>query len=79
MAMPDVQTKPDDTITETGEVGPKRRMSLSPLNQRRWRNFRRKVLDVEKDFPGIKEGVLGMKFIDAVVKSSAKNAKWTKL
>jgi predicted dehydrogenase len=40
---------------------------------------RRKATDVEKDFPGIKEGVLGMKFIAAVVKSSAKNAAWTKL
>ena len=45
----------------------------------RAKEARRKVLDVEKDFPGIKEGVLGMKFINAVVASSAKNAKWTKL
>lgn len=45
----------------------------------RAKEARRKVLDVEKDFPSIKEGVLGMKFIDAVVASSARNAKWTKL
>ena len=41
MAMPEVQTKPEDALTETGEVTRKRRMRLSPLNQRRWRNFRR--------------------------------------
>jgi predicted dehydrogenase len=38
-----------------------------------------KASEVITDFPGIKEGVAGMKFIDAVVKSSAKNAKWMKL
>lgn len=40
---------------------------------------RKKVDPMVKDFPGIKEGVAGMKFIDCVVKSSAKNAKWTKI
>jgi predicted dehydrogenase len=40
---------------------------------------RKKPTDVEKDFPGIREGVLGMKFIEAVVASSKKNAAWTKL
>lgn len=45
----------------------------------RAKNMRKKATDVEKDFPGIKEGVAGMKFIDAVVKSSRKNAKWMKI
>jgi predicted dehydrogenase len=40
---------------------------------------KRKPTDVEKDFPGVKEGVLGMKFIEAVVASSKANAAWTKL
>ena len=30
-------------------------------------------------FPGIADGVAGMAFIEACVKSSAKNGKWTKL
>lgn len=36
---------------------------------------------LEKDvsFPGIADGVAGMAFIEACVKSSAKNGKWTKL
>lgn len=34
---------------------------------------------IVKDFPGVKEGVAGMKFIDAVVKSSANNAAWTEV
>lgn len=33
----------------------------------------------EHDFPGIKEGVRGMKFLEAVVKSSAGNSTWTSL
>ena len=45
----------------------------------RAKNARKQPTDLEKDFPGIKEGVLGMKFIEAVVKSSKKNAAWTKL
>jgi predicted dehydrogenase len=40
---------------------------------------REKASDLITDFPGIKEGIAGMKFIDAAVKSSAKNTKWTKL
>ena len=35
--------------------------------------------DPALDYPKIEDGVRGMAFIDAVVKSSAKNAKWTKL
>lgn len=31
------------------------------------------------DFPGVSDGVRGMKFIEAVVKSSAKNAAWVQL
>jgi len=45
----------------------------------RARATRTKASALITDFPGIKEGVAGMKFIDAVVTSSAKNAKWTKL
>ena len=45
----------------------------------RARARREKIPEIVKDFPGVKEGVAGMKFIDAVVKSSAKNAKWTKI
>jgi len=40
---------------------------------------RKKVDPLAKDFPGVKDGVRGMQFIEAVVKSSAKNAKWTKI
>lgn len=40
---------------------------------------KRKPTDLEKDFPGVKEGVIGMKFIKAVVESSNNNAAWTKL
>jgi predicted dehydrogenase len=40
---------------------------------------KRKPTDLEKDFPGVKEGVLGMKFIEAAVASSKNNAAWTKL
>ncbi len=40
---------------------------------------RKKVDPIAKDFPGVKEGVAGMKFIDAVVKSSKKNSAWTKI
>lgn len=35
--------------------------------------------DPANDFPKIEDGVRGMAFIEAVVGSSAKNAKWTKL
>lgn len=31
------------------------------------------------DYPGIDEGVRGMKFLEAIVKSSAANCEWTKL
>ncbi len=37
-----------------------------------------KKLDKDVDFPGIEDGVKGMAFIEACVKSSAKNGKWTK-
>jgi len=40
---------------------------------------RQKVPEVVSDFPGMKDGVAGMKFIEAVVKSSKKNAAWTKI
>jgi len=45
----------------------------------RARANRKKTSELITDFPGIKEGVAGMKFIDAVVKSSKKNAAWIKL
>ena len=35
--------------------------------------------DLANDYPKIEDGVRGMAFIKAVVASSAKNAKWTKL
>ena len=35
--------------------------------------------DPALDYPRIDDGVRGMAFIDAVLKSSAKNAKWTPL
>lgn len=35
--------------------------------------------DPANDYPKIEDGVRGMAFIEAVVSSSAKNAKWTKL
>lgn len=45
----------------------------------RARAKREKASEIITDFPGVKEGVAGMKFIDAVVKSSGKNAAWTKI
>jgi predicted dehydrogenase len=45
----------------------------------RAKNANQEPTELEKDFPGIKEGVLGMKFIEAVVASSNNNAAWTKL
>ena len=38
-----------------------------------------KKLDKDVDFPGIADGVAGMAFIEACVKSSAKNGKWMKV
>jgi predicted dehydrogenase len=38
-----------------------------------------KKLDKDVAFPGIADGVAGMAFIEACVKSSEKNGKWTKL
>ena len=35
--------------------------------------------DVANDFPKIEDGVRGMAFIEAVVKSSKANSRWTKL
>jgi predicted dehydrogenase len=40
---------------------------------------RRKATELEKDFPGVEEGVRGMQFIKAVVQSSKKNAAWVKM
>lgn len=34
---------------------------------------------VYQDFPGVEDGVRGMKFIDAVIASGQKNAAWTKI
>ncbi len=45
----------------------------------RARAKREKASELITDFPGVKEGVAGMKFIDAVVKSSKKNSAWTKI
>jgi predicted dehydrogenase len=36
-------------------------------------------LDKDVDFPGVEDGVAGMRFIEACVKSSSKNGKWTKV
>jgi predicted dehydrogenase len=38
-----------------------------------------KKVDKDVDFPGIEDGVKGMAFIEACVKSSSKNGKWTKV
>jgi predicted dehydrogenase len=38
-----------------------------------------KKVDKDVDFPGIEDGVKGMAFIEACVKSSTKNGKWTKV
>jgi predicted dehydrogenase len=38
-----------------------------------------KKLDKDVQFPGIEDGVAGMAFIEACVKSSAKNGKWIKV
>jgi predicted dehydrogenase len=35
--------------------------------------------NVSIDFPTVEDGLRGMKFIDAVVESSAQNAAWVKL
>jgi predicted dehydrogenase len=52
-----------------------------------YRNFAETLLALEdnkkpddliKDFPTVNDGLRGMQFIDAVVKSSAKGAKWVK-
>ncbi len=40
---------------------------------------RRKADPLFLDFPGVKDGVRGMKFIEAVVKSSGTGAKWVKM
>ena len=39
---------------------------------------RRKPTELERDFPGVKEGVTGMAFIETVVKSSRLGARWVK-
>ena len=39
----------------------------------------RRKLEGEVEFPGIADGVAGMAFIEACVKSSDRNARWTKL
>jgi len=50
-------------------------------NHIRARLDRRKLAkgDPALDYPTIKDGVRGMAFIEAVVKSSKNNARWTKL
>jgi len=45
----------------------------------RARADRRKPDPLVLDFPGVEDGVRGMRFIDAVVKSSARGAKWVKM
>jgi predicted dehydrogenase len=40
---------------------------------------RKKADPLFLDFPGVKDGVRGMKFIEAVVKSSGKGATWVKI
>ena len=40
---------------------------------------RQKVDPLAKDFPDVDSGLRGMQFIEAVVKSSAKGAKWVKM
>ena len=45
----------------------------------RARMIRQKADPLFLDFPGIKDGVRGMRFIEAVVKSSGKGAKWIKI
>ena len=37
------------------------------------------ALDAAVTFPGLKEGLEGVAFVDACVRSSGKNAAWTKL
>ena len=39
----------------------------------------KKVDPLAKDFPGVQDGLRGMQFIEAVVKSSAMGAKWVKM
>lgn len=39
----------------------------------------RKPTELELDFPGVEEGITGMAFIETVVESSKKGAKWTKM
>jgi predicted dehydrogenase len=39
----------------------------------------RKPTALERDFPGVLDGVRGMKFIEAVVKSSRQGTKWVKI
>jgi len=39
----------------------------------------RKATDLEKDFPDVKDGVRGMRFIEATLKSSAEGAKWVEV
>jgi predicted dehydrogenase len=45
----------------------------------RARTERRKPDPLMLDFPGVEDGARGMRFIDAVVKSSARGAKWVKM
>ena len=45
----------------------------------RAREAGRKATPLEQDFPGVTEGVRGMQFIESVVKSSTKGARWVKI
>jgi len=40
---------------------------------------RRKADPLFLDFPGVADGVRGMRFIEAVVKSSRKGATWVRM
>lgn len=46
---------------------------------REWQAAGNGATKLNRDYPGIEEGVRGMAFIEAVVKSSAANAAWTPL
>ena len=54
---------------------------LRKLNHIRAKQERRKLAkdDPALDYPKIQDGIRGMAFIEAVVKSSKNNARWTKL
>jgi hypothetical protein len=44
-----------------------------------WPAAKGSALDPAVTFPGLKEGVEGVAFVDACVRSSARNGAWVKL